>query len=101
MIGINGSRLIGRRRSQLQYSLAGGRSLIRMGARRFFDQANGTASVVLLRPMVVMAARAMGPGPARLRLVKLAHELNKSRLTVITSEPGFENAPVQPSTRAA
>jgi hypothetical protein len=63
--------------------------------------ANGTASVILLRPMVVMAARVMGPGPARLRMVKLAHNLSRSTLAVVPPEEGFEGAPVHPTTRAA
>ena len=84
-----------------QYSLSGGRSLIRMTARRFMSRANGTASVILLRPMVVMAARVMGPGPARLRMVKLAHSLGRNGLTVVPPEEGFEGASVHPTSRAA
>lgn len=68
------------------------------------QRANGKASVILLRPVVVMAARVMGPGPARLRMVKLAHNLARTgptRLTVVPSEGGLERASVQPTTRAA
>jgi len=39
---------------------------------------NGSASIVLVRPFVVMAARVLGPGPTRLRLVKLAHNLGQN-----------------------
>jgi hypothetical protein len=30
----------------------------------------------VVKPLVVLAARLMGPGPLRLRMVKLAHELD-------------------------
>ena len=30
----------------------------------------------VVKPLVVFAARLMGPGPLRLRMVKLAHELD-------------------------
>lgn len=72
-----------------------------MTARRLMQRANGTANVVLFRPMVVMAARIMGPGPARLRMVKLAHNLGRTGLTVVPPEVGLEAAPEQPTTRAA
>lgn len=78
--------------------------MIRMGARRLMQRANGTASDFLLRPMVVLAARVMGPGPARIRMVRLAHSLNRRGLTVVQAEEGaqgFEATPVQPTTRAA
>lgn len=78
--------------------------MITAGSRRLLRWADGRASVVLLRPMVVLAARVMGPGPARLRMVKLAHHLGGHRLTVVQPEvggQGFEGAPVQPTTRAA
>ncbi len=39
---------------------------------------NGSASLVLVKPFVVMAARVLGPGPTRLRLVKLAHNLGQN-----------------------
>ena len=47
-----------------------------MVARRAFQIVNGSASHVLVRPMIVMVARVLGPGPTRLRLVKLAHNLD-------------------------
>ena len=31
---------------------------------------------VFVKPLVVLAARFLGPGPLRLKLVKLAHELD-------------------------
>ena len=31
--------------------------------------------MVIARPFVVLAAKFLGPGPTRLRLVKLAHEM--------------------------
>lgn len=30
----------------------------------------------VVKPLVILAARFMGPGPLRLRMVKLAHELD-------------------------
>jgi len=35
----------------------------------------------MVRPLVVMAARVLGPGPTRLKLVKLAHNLTRPPLT--------------------
>lgn len=34
------------------------------------------ANPVVVRPFVVLAARFLGPGPLRLKMVKLAHELD-------------------------
>ena len=34
------------------------------------------ANPVVVRPLVVLVARFLGPGPLRLRMVKLAHELD-------------------------
>jgi hypothetical protein len=55
------------------------RSLIDMVARRALHLVTGSASGLLVRPFVrpfvVMAARALGPGPTRLKMVKLAHNL--------------------------
>jgi hypothetical protein len=48
----------------------------RVGARR---------ALVNVRPFVVLAARVMGPGPLRLKLVKLAHELDSDRGELATS----------------
>jgi hypothetical protein len=62
-----------------RYSIAIRRSLITMVARRALDRVNGSASLHVVRPFVVMAARALGPGPTRLKLVKLAHNLGGSR----------------------
>lgn len=47
---------------------------------------------LLFRPFVVLAARALGPGTARLRLVKLAHSLDYG---------GAGTPPAQPTERAA
>ena len=38
------------------------------------------ARPVVVRPFVLLAARVMGPGPLRLKLIKLAHELDGRRL---------------------
>lgn len=48
---------------------------------------NGSASSVLFKPLVVLAARVLGPGPTRLRLVKLAHNLDRGG---VASYPLFE-----------
>ena len=67
----------------------------------------GIASVIFLKPFIVLAARTLGPGPTRLRLIKLAHTLNRGNLTVVEQPPvlpaeRFGEAPVvQPSRRAA
>jgi hypothetical protein len=34
------------------------------------------ANPVVARPFVILVARFLGPGPLRLRMVKLAHELD-------------------------
>ncbi|HSS61884.1 MAG TPA: hypothetical protein VLK30_10560 [Candidatus Limnocylindrales bacterium] len=36
---------------------------------------NSSANDLLVKPFVVLAARTLGPGPTRLRLVKFAHTL--------------------------
>jgi hypothetical protein len=58
-----------------RYSTKSQRSLIAMVTRRALHRVNGPASQFFVRPFVVMAARALGPGPTRLKLVKLAHNL--------------------------
>lgn len=73
-----------------------------MAARRWIDRGKETASVILFKPFIVMAARILGPGPTRLRLVKLAHNLNRNGLVVVEPSERFaEAAPVQPTSRAA
>jgi hypothetical protein len=57
---------------------------------------NGSASHMLVKPFVVFAARALGPGPTRLRLVKLAHNLDPNHY--ISDD---DRASVQPTSRAA
>lgn len=69
------------------------RSLITMVGRRAFRNLNGTANVVLVKPLVVMAARILGPGATRLRLVKLAHQLEPRGLVVAEPEGGFIDRP--------
>jgi hypothetical protein len=82
------------------------RFLFAMLALRVLRMVNGSASHILIRPMIVMAARALGPGPTRLRLVKLAHNL--SHTATVVELPRAENdasvsagQPVQPTRRAA
>ena len=62
------------------------------------DRVNGAATMVLVKPLVVMAARVLGPGPTRLRLVKLAHQLEPRGL-VEEPEEGFVERPSQPAGR--
>jgi hypothetical protein len=85
------------------YSQTGPRSLINMLSHRALDLVNGPASHVLMRPFVVLAARALGPGPTRLRLVKLAHDLDRRPMPLIDEGVygGDEEPAVQPRTRAA
>jgi hypothetical protein len=89
--------------SHLGYSNAPRRSLIGMISRRAFGLVNGSASHALVRPFVVFAARALGPGPTRLRLVKLAHELDHQAFFLVPEEVGYgdEGPAVQPTSRAA
>jgi hypothetical protein len=79
-----------------RYSSKPRRSLIAMLSRRAISRVNGSASHILVRPFVVMAARALGPGPTRLRLVKLAHNLDHH--PYIAED---DRVSVQPTSRAA
>ena len=64
---------------------------------------------MIVKPMVVLAARCLGPGPLRLQLVKLAHEMGEGQnfFEVFYGRPRPLPAPVvletstQPSQRAA
>jgi hypothetical protein len=85
------------------YSAARRRSLIAMVGGRALRKMNGTASLILVKPLVVMAARVLGPGPTRLRLIKLAHNL-EPRGVAVEPERRLVERPqpvVQPSKRAA
>ena len=86
-----------------RYSTLRRRSLIGMVARRALHLVNGSASHIVVRPLVVMAARALGPGPTRLRLVKLAHNLDHNPYIADHVERSLaDEAPAtRPSTRAA
>jgi hypothetical protein len=80
------------------------RSLIAMVARRALNLMNGSASLVLVKPFVVLAARALGPGPTRLRLVKLAHNLSPNGVVAEVPRGDYdadEGSAVQPTRRAA
>jgi hypothetical protein len=86
-----------------RYSPARRRSLIAMVGRQAFRRVNGTATLILVKPLVVMAARVLGPGPTRLRLIKLAHHL-EPRVAAVEPERRLVERPkpvVQPSKRAA
>jgi hypothetical protein len=90
--------------SAQRYSIKTRRSLIAMVARRALHRVNGPATLYFVRPFVVMAARALGPGPTRLRLVKLAHNLSSWEAPAEPVELAYveDHIPdVQPSQRAA
>jgi len=86
-----------------RYSKVRRRSLIAMTARRAIRKMNGSASIFLVKPMVVMAARVLGPGPTRLRLVKLAHNLAQTGDAPerVELSLGPQNPAVQTTRRAA
>ena len=67
------------------------------------QRANKTAALFLVKPCIVLVARFMGPGPLRLRMVKLAHNLDGHNLVLIHPPTvGYlERTPVQPASRAA
>jgi hypothetical protein len=81
------------------------RSLIAMVARRAIHLVNGSASMVLVKPFIFLAARVLGPGPTRLRLVKLAHNLGHNGLAAEPAAGGQGEPPgpsvQQPTNRAA
>ena len=85
------------------YSASRLRFLFAMVARRAFNMVNGSASHIIVRPIVVMAARVLGPGPTRLRLVKLAHNLSHSATVVELPRAEHDGKldPAQPTRRAA
>jgi hypothetical protein len=87
----------------LAYSTSRLRSLIAMVARRALHTVNGSASHAIVRPVIVMAARTLGPGPTRLRLVKLAHNLSHGATVVELSKADRDGdlGPAQPTQRAA
>ena len=87
-----------------RYSQKPLRSLITMLSRRAISRVNGSAGHMLVKPFVVFAARALGPGPTRLRLVKLAHNLDHQ--PYIGMADGFsltddDRAAAHPTSRAA
>jgi hypothetical protein len=68
-----------------------------MISRRAIHRASGS---VLVKPFVVLAARTLGPGPLRLRMVKLAHELSDGGGWPEPDLP-LDETVIQPSQRAA
>ena len=85
------------------YSASRLRFLFAMVARRTFKMVDGSASHFVVRAMVVMAARVLGPGPTRLRLVKLAHNLSHTATVVELPRAEHDGTldPGQPARRAA
>lgn len=84
-----------------RYSSFSLRFLIAMLARRARNRVSASASHVIVKPFVVMAARALGPGPTRLKLVKLAHNLSPDPLAPYFLHADEQPAAGQPSKRAA
>ena len=73
-----------------------------MLARDALHRVNGSAGLFLVRPLVVMAARVLGPGPTRLKLVKLAHNLSTPSLAVVPESLfDYGDEAVEPASRAA
>ncbi|HET9780365.1 MAG TPA: hypothetical protein VFR33_01185 [Candidatus Dormibacteraeota bacterium] len=91
------------RASVRAYSASRLRFLFAMVSRRAFQMVNGSASHAIVRPFIVLAARALGPGPTRLRLVKLAHNLSHTATVVELPLPEHDGelGPAQPTRRAA
>jgi hypothetical protein len=90
------------RSSVRAYSAGRLRFLFAVVARRAFNMVSGPASQVIVRSMVVLAARVLGPGPTRLRLVKLAHNLQSATVVELPrAEHDGQLDPAQPTRRAA
>jgi hypothetical protein len=89
--------------SEQQYSASRLRFLSAMVGRRALRVVNGPVSQIIARSMVVMAARVLGPGPTRLKLVKLAHNLGDNATVVALPLGDHDGAPAssQPTQRAA
>ena len=91
-------------RPRFQYSATSRRSLITMHARRTLYRTNGS---IIVKPLVVLAAKVLGPGPLRLTLVKLAHDLSDGGVLLEPRQGGyvaplpFERTAAQPTQRAA
>ncbi|HKV88967.1 MAG TPA: hypothetical protein VJT78_13310 [Candidatus Dormibacteraeota bacterium] len=68
-----------------------------MNARRALHRTSGS---VIVKPFVVLAARTLGPGPLRLKMVKLAHDLSDGG-RVEAPELPLDGAVIHPSQRAA
>jgi hypothetical protein len=88
-----------------RYSIDTRRSLIAMrGAARKTGSAGLRLVGALTRRFVVMVARVLGPGPMRLKMVKLAHNLSHGGVVVapVGGFGGEELGPAaQPTSRAA
>lgn len=87
-----------------RYSTGRPRFPIAMVARRALQVVNGQASHIVFRPVVVLAARSLGPGPTRLWLVKLAHSLDQTGTVVDLprgEHDGRAGTPARPTERAA
>ena len=89
--------------STRRYSARRWRFLGRMVARRALEIVNSSASHLLVKPVVVLAARTLGPGPTRLRLVKLAHTLTPINHDAVVVELPREaqDQDARPTRRAA
>lgn len=81
--------------------MAAPRSLIAVAAWWGRQLGNGSASAVIVRPFAVMAARVLGPGPLRLKMVRLAHNMGPVALASESDFGGEDGESVQPTQRAA
>ena len=71
-----------------------------MVGRDALHRVNGSASLFIVKPLIVMAAKALGPGPTRLKLVKMAHNLSAPAY-VAPEAFDYVEEPGEPSRRAA
>ena len=55
-----------------------------------------TNGSLIVKPIVVLAARVLGPGPLRLKLVKLAHELSDGRVVTDPTQRATTSADRHP-----
>jgi len=69
-----------------------------VNARRALHKTNGS---IFVKPLVVLAVKTLGPGPLRLKMVKLAHDLSDGGRFEGPELPLDGTSVVQPTQRAA
>ncbi|HVC77193.1 MAG TPA: hypothetical protein VND96_11845 [Candidatus Micrarchaeaceae archaeon] len=60
-----------------------------------------TNDMVSMRPLVVFAIKVMGPGPRRVRMVRLAHAMTDGRAAPRPSRPSLRIDAVRQAARVA